>query len=213
MSTSVEPPKNEPKSKHGWTIYDMTSHVDMATPFKYVMNGPMQDMFGHKLRTHTTWKQEYKQPPAGKIPGYTGFVQGRQHIHSRTFGDTSRHAEKAVHSTLVTTSQIPDGPQNNKLISSKAPNTSFLSLTFAKDYHIPGYTGFIEGAKDHTGVSYGSATTTQLEKNKERREGQQPSRPRDRFLIAPNPLPGYNLYTKPQKCIPGHIKVLNFVAQ
>ena len=119
----------------------------------------------------------------------------------------------AQHVNLVTSSQIPSGPQNNESIKGQAPNTSFLSQTFSKDYHIPGYTGFIAGAKDHHGVSYGSATTQQLENNKNAKETAHETRPRDKFPITPNPLPGYNSYEAPQKCIPGHIKVLNFVAQ
>ncbi len=119
------------------------------------------------------------------IPGYTGFVRGQQHVSGRTYGEATRRALDTDYRENVCTSPIPSAPQvrrsqsylclepwvhrrlvllqNNRKVEHIQPVDTFVSNTFAgKEYHVPGYTGFVPGVRQVYSRTYGSATSQEL---------------------------------------------------
>eukprot|EP01051_Picozoa_sp_SAG22_P002393 SAG22_NODE_105_length_20045_cov_23.373308_2_plen_263_part_00 len=90
-----------------------------------------------------------------KVPGYKGFVPGRQHIYAHTFGHT--------------TSKLYDAHKANKqdknmflTHTDRRPGTKKDITTAPSTNHIPGYAGHIPGLDAGGGATFGDATTSQL---------------------------------------------------
>jgi len=84
------------------------------------------------------------------VPGYTGFVRGKQHIQGRTFGDATRRALNRGVRENVSTSPIPSAPQAN----------AKLDVSNGGAYkHVPGYTGHIPKSRERFGSTYGKTVT------------------------------------------------------
>jgi hypothetical protein len=99
-----------------------------------------------------------------RVPGYTGFQRGKQHVMGRTFGDTTRHVYHTSFDELVRKSPIPSGPQANRKIQQLHLKDTFVSNNLSAKNHIPGYTGYVHGHQDCFGKTYGKITTEQLKK-------------------------------------------------
>jgi len=90
-----------------------------------------------------------------KVPGYKGFVPGRQHVYARTFG--------------MTTSELGSAHQKNKqdknsFISFSDPRPSdkdLITMSPGRN-HVPGYAGHIPGLDAGATCTFGSSTTTNL---------------------------------------------------
>jgi len=155
------------------------------------------------------------------IPGYTGFVRGQQHVSGRTYGEATRRALDTDYRENVCTSPIPSAPQNNRKVEHIQPVDTFVTNTFAgKEYHVPGYTGFVPGVRQVYSRTYGSATSQELythalqhprSRAKEVDGFASSMRPRQTLIIDSAPLPGATRPSKrPEKLIPSHLQHLKF---
>lgn len=97
------------------------------------------------------------------IPGYTGFIRGRQHISGRPYGETTRRAIDTGYREHVCTSPIPSDPQHNRRIPHAKLEDSFMyGIVQEKANHIPGYTGHVPGVRAQYSNTYGSTTREQI---------------------------------------------------
>jgi hypothetical protein len=115
------------------------------------------------------------------VPGYTGFIANQQHVHARTFGETSRRCFANLHRDLCSTSPVPSCPQaNRKIIQKDLPNSFMASIGQDGQCLVPGYTGHVPKASSAIGTSYGRATRECVEES--RRNAGRPLRAQE----APN---------------------------
>jgi hypothetical protein len=159
------------------------------------------------------------------LPGYTGFVRGKQHIHSRTFGETTRRAFDTPFEEHMRTSPIPSGPQCNRKVPQKTLEDTYLSNMGQSQKHVPGYTGHVPGVRASFSKTYGMTTEEQMAKfaanatipratNVERDNYANTSKPRNLMTIHSAPLPGTTyVCDPPQKTIPAHLNYVRFYAQ
>jgi hypothetical protein len=157
------------------------------------------------------------------VPGYTGFVRGKQHIAGRTFGDSTRRALNTDYREIVSHSPVPSSPQNNRKVKQDPTPETFAAKQFVgKIYHTPGYTGFVPGLKHQIGRSYGAATQEELSKtatlynrsrNPDRAGFASTAYPRQQYKLDSNPLPGGSVTnTPPQMYVPKHLKYLRYMS-
>lgn len=149
--------------------------------------------------------QARAQSAEGFIPGYTGFIRGRQHVSGRTFGSQTSMTRTKDYDELVTTSPIPSNPPANRKISQHPLPNSFMTGVYQhKEYSLPGYTGHHQGIREYYGKSYGSITRNNFQR---RLPGQRVTQERDGYAyptirrmandIALDVLPGALLTHKP----------------
>lgn len=157
------------------------------------------------------------------LPGYTGYVRGMQHIAGRTYGEATRRALDTDYRENVCTSPIPSSPQKNLKVKHTEPKASFVSRQFSgKVYQVPGYTGFVPGARHTYARTYGSTTSQMMyqhslkhprEQAREREGHAYTMRPREMLSIDSAPLPGgIKTLEPPGKLIPAHLRYLKFFA-
>lgn len=159
------------------------------------------------------------------MPGYTGNIRGSQHVHGRTFGEMSKRCMTRDYREILCTSPIPSNCEKNRKITHINPPNSFMThIQGKRKYHIPGYTGFVPGARPVYGGTYGRVTEQQFEKfdtDKVKYNGISLQKldethaatllDRKPLNLQPNPLPGgIRTYEPPVKLIPKHVKVLTF---
>lgn len=170
---------------------------------------------------------DQRQPAKQKkqhLPGYTGFVVGQQHISGRRFGETTRRAYDTSYAQHVCTSPIPSAPHANRRIKQETLKDSFCYNMFGnKDYHLPGYTGHVQGARTEYGRTYGSTTRDHLDKfntahnrpNPQEREGYAYTmKARHQLHISNNPLAGAPYVTKaPLMLFPSKLGHLSYYAE
>lgn len=175
---------------------------------------------GHGNSVHDRAVKSRSEKRDYHIPGYTGYVRGSQHIAGRTYGEATRKAMTTSYRENLCTSPIPSGPQTNGRVPHVQNPNSFVSKVFAgKQYHVPGYTGFVPGVKAHFSRTYGSATGAALSKKGPKtrglgtREGYASAmRNRELLVVAPAPLPGMmNPVGPPRKMVPGFVGQLQFM--
>jgi len=96
-------------------------------------------------------RAEMKLVTTGRVPGYTGFVRGSQHIAGHTYGSTTRAAQKSYSGPfkkIEVEVELPTSPhQKSRGENYRAPS-----------HQIPGYCGYLTGERDHFGQTYGSIT-------------------------------------------------------
>jgi hypothetical protein len=160
------------------------------------------------------------------LPGYTGFVRGRQHISGRTFGETSRMASDINYTEHVVTSPIPSDPQKNRKIPHLDLEERFMYGVTNKHApnHIPGYTGHVPCQRASYAKTFGSSTKKNMKtfsENHQRRHAQERNgyahtiHARDFLHIDSNPLPGDITCIgarAPQKVLPAHLKYVQYFA-
>lgn len=154
------------------------------------------------------------------VPGYTGYVRGSQHISGRTFGETTRRALSTDYREIVCTSPVPSSPQANRKIRQEELADTFVANVFGgRKYQIPGYTGFVPGARSTYATRYGAATEQQLMRHSSSfpRRDNQPDKfartqlPRESYPLSSAPLPGGAVSQQaPDFYIPEHIRYLKF---
>jgi hypothetical protein len=163
----------------------------------------------------------YYQQKKHYIPHYTGFVRGLQHVAGRTYGEATRRALDTDYRENVCTSPIPSAPQNNMKINHIQPPNTFVSNTFAgKQYHVPGYTGFVPGVRQTYARTFGTATSQEMYTNSLQHPRQHPReaegkahsmKPRSFLVVDSAPLPGATRpQAAPDKLIPSHLQHLKF---
>jgi hypothetical protein len=226
-STVVKPTE---ESKEDLTLFD-TGNRNTLRPIIYRPNGSFRTLKETgKMSCETDEADVYKgrrrNPLANtqfELPGYTGFVRGRQNISGRTFGQTTRHAHTADYRAVACQSPIPSSPQANRKIPQEKMENSFLHKVFGeRDYRIPGYTGFVPHVRQTLGCSYGNATSASLKTHAQ--EFPQPDNsqegfaktavPRQERPLDSNPLPGGSLtHSSPDMFVPAHIKYLRYIPQ
>ena len=75
-------------------------------------------------------------PHQGKIPGYAGFVPGRQHIAGVSEGKLTRTAESQQQNGTLNPTRFALPPSPIRTSNQEEEQTA---------YRLPGYTGFIPG--------------------------------------------------------------------
>jgi len=171
------------------------------------------------------YKGRIKNPLANTayhVPGYTGFVRGKQHIAGRTFGETTRRALSSDYREVVCSSPVPSSPQANRKIRQEELKDTFVANMFGgKTYQIPGYTGFVPGVRSTYAKRYGAATEQEMLNHSVRfpRADNQSSGfartqlPRENYPLSSAPLPGGAQHQHPPEMyIPSNIKYLRFMA-
>jgi hypothetical protein len=158
------------------------------------------------------------------IPGYTGFIRGRQHISGRTYGECTRRAYDTSYTEHVTTSPIPSGPQANRRVPQEALEDRFMyGIHKNKAYHCPGYTGHVPGARARYSNTFGSTTRDCVEQfhqmghprpnPQERPAFAYTSFPRQNLHIDSSPIPGaVATHKSPIKLIPRKMEYVQFFA-
>lgn len=155
------------------------------------------------------------------MPGYTGYIRGKQHVSGRTYGETTRRAFDTDYGEHVTTSPIPSNPNANRRIKHDKLEDSFIYNTFGeKKYHIPGYTGHVPMTRGMYSETYGATTRKmidQFQKNYPRQEPQErpgyayTTRARQMLHIDSTPVPGgLASHAPPKKLIPSKCNRLRF---
>jgi len=158
-----------------------------------------------------------------RMPGYTGFIRGSQHISGRTYGEKTRRAYDTNFGELVCTSPIPSAPQGNRKITQKHLEDTFVDNNLSHRHnHVPGYTGHVPGVRATYSKTFGEATMQEMKTfgatyprpSPADREGFAATiRPRDLLSVDSAPLPGTTyIHSAPVKLIPGHLKYLKFFA-
>jgi len=158
------------------------------------------------------------------VPGYTGYVRGMQHVHGRTFGDSTRRAYERDYRELACSSPIPSDPHKTRGIPLVQSQDTYVGSKMpSTQCHIPGYTGYVPQARDTFGTTFGAFSAAQLEAHN---EGQQRSireleagdraRPlfrRQMQQLDSAPLPGgIATHQPPQKLIPAHLRHVKYLA-
>lgn len=133
-------------------------------------------------------------------PGYTGFIQGRQHTSGRTYGEMTRRAYSMPYEEHVQTSPIPSDPQANRRIEQEVlPDRFMYGIQKKGPNYTPGYTGHVPGYRHSYGNTYGSSTREHIAKfqqahprgNPQEREGYAYTmKRRSRLHIDSMPIPG-----------------------
>jgi hypothetical protein len=95
--------------------------------------------------------RELAMQKKGHIPGYAGFVRGSQHIAGATFGSTTREAKSSYGRSFQEINENVELPTS--------PHKTIRRDNFtAPKYQLPGYCGYLTGARDHFGQTFGSVT-------------------------------------------------------
>jgi len=202
--------------------------INRMRPVNFKANGSFKTLADTgKLGRSSTAEMQRPHPlrleKDSYIPGYT-FIRGKQHIAGRTYGETTRRALSREFREITCSSPIPSGPHANRKISQVVPQDSFVTNTFhGKNYHIPGYTGFVPGVRNTFAMSYGASTSQELEKHLHTTRGgvrtrsskdgfADTARARHVYVIDSAPLPGAVKTNKPpQKLIPNHLRDIRFI--
>ncbi len=98
------------------------------------------------------------------MPGYTGYIRGKQHIKGRTFGEATNRALERDYRELACTSPIPSDPAHNRKIPMARPSNTFVGAQKIGETmtHVPGYSGYIPRSRDAFGVTFGAISSAQL---------------------------------------------------
>lgn len=158
-----------------------------------------------------------------RMPGYTGFIRGSQHIAGRTYGEKTRRAFDTEFGELVKRSPIPAGPQCNRKIPMKERGDTFVDNNIGnRQNHVPGYTGHVPGVRATYSKTFGESTSQEM---KTFGATYPRVRPADRpgfantirsnhlLTVDSSPLPGTTYVDKaPVRMIPSHLKYLKFFA-
>jgi len=207
------------------TRWDMGPQNRMR-PITFKPNGSFK-VLAHKLvgtSFHESRPSALNVERKSHIPGYTGFVRGKQHVQARTYGETTKRALSHDYRETVCTSPIPSDPRANRKIFHQTEEESFVSNTFAgKMYHVPGYTGFVPGVRSTFSKSYGTVTSAELQKHYALHGGAEriPAktgfaetvRTRKALSLDSAPLPGaIKTHKPPEKLIPAHLREIRFLA-
>lgn len=159
------------------------------------------------------------------LPGYTGFVRGRQHLSGRTFGEVSRKAAEIGYTEHVCTSPIPSDPQKNRKIHHDDLKERFMyGITKKEANHIPGYTGHVPAQRASYAKTFGSSTKQNMKNFADKHQRRHPQErdgyaytihARDFLHIDSCPLPGdINAIgaQAPQKVLPSHLQYVQYFA-
>jgi len=98
-----------------------------------------------------------RQKKEGLVPGYCGFVPHSQHVQGLTFGATTRTTQAPSNLKKAwggSSSMLPLEPHRTSSPTKYAQNTAAGGTR----HHLPGYTGFLQGARHKYGNTYGSTT-------------------------------------------------------
>jgi len=157
------------------------------------------------------------------MPGYTGFIRGKQHISGRTYGEMTRRAYDTDYEEHLRTSPVPSGPEKNTKIPHADLVDTFVSNNLShRKNHVPGYTGHVPGARQKYSKTYGDITHEQVNEfaRTNPREPQastagfaKTSKMRYLLSIDSAPIPGTMDCQKPVKLVPAHMEYLRYFPQ
>jgi hypothetical protein len=218
-------PTRSPQRKSDQTMWP--TPTKKAGPVAYEPNSAFAPFNGHHKITHHGAKErniQVEDVRKSHIPGYTGYVRGMQHVSGRTYGSSTKRALDSSHRDIACSSPIPSSPQANTKVRHATPNDTFISGQFKdKSYHVPGYTGFVPGARHTYSKTYGTNTSENLALHNDQfpatrainAEGNghmaATMRPRQQRVIDMSPLPGPQLVPAvPNKTVPKHLRHLKF---
>jgi len=168
-------------------------------------------------------KAHYPKDRKSIIPGYTGYIRGSQHISGRTYGNTTHTALTQNYRQILRGNSCPPEPNKNLKIQQRSPKDTYITNHFhGKQYHLPGYTGFVPGQRKKFGKTFGSATSDGLFQHtmkhprapSQQKEGfAQTHRPRLQRELYSVPVPGTTYIDRaPEKLVPAHLASVKYMA-
>ena len=149
-------------------------------------------------------QQKTVEQPLGKMPGYTGYVLGKQHIFGRTYGMTTRLSQSLNNATnyrkAVELPLAPLGPQN------EVPSLDLAGIhnrgSESRVPYVPGYSARTHDEKMETHTKTRGLTI--------------PGKPQSSRIytarISSDPLAGQLRYEKPQMLIPSNLSGLKYTS-
>eukprot|EP00470_Lotharella_oceanica_P004769 CAMPEP_0170177292 /NCGR_PEP_ID=MMETSP0040_2-20121228/9971_1 /TAXON_ID=641309 /ORGANISM="Lotharella oceanica, Strain CCMP622" /LENGTH=208 /DNA_ID=CAMNT_0010419885 /DNA_START=69 /DNA_END=695 /DNA_ORIENTATION=- len=191
---------------------------DDEVPEGYVVYNEKEKEHGRPYTPHGTFKvleakgllhtsKKYKKPtnpaPKGTMPGYTGYVRGKQHVFGRSYGATTRIMKETKIEHSITNAPVPLGPQYEV---PTLPSTRKEKVEEAqhKAYHVPGFSlAPKDGCKKEA--------TTNLEQLNN--GALLSSRRMANHTLSSNPIPGQSNYSSPRKVIPANLKHLQYITK
>mmetsp|Transcript_24346 Transcript_24346/g.43186 ORF Transcript_24346/g.43186 Transcript_24346/m.43186 type:complete len:204 (-) Transcript_24346:447-1058(-) len=178
----------------GFVIYD--SRRNEIVPRPYTPHGTFKALEA-KGSLHTAERYKKKIAPAekGKIPGYTGFIRGKQHLYGRSFGRLSRIAAETSNKEKLENPCVPMGPQY-EIPSLKED----LNTARAKAYQVPGF-------------SLNEREEGDLQTLQDMKRGSRIIGRRYRHTISSNPIPGQTNYETPRKVIPQTLQHVQYISK
>ena len=104
-----------------------------------------------------------------RIVGYAGFVPGKQHVFGEKFGASAAESlrERADANTANSYLQKHEQRTSSKLDLTNVPSSN----------HLPGYAGHIPGLDAGNAKTFGTSTTSALQKSAEQIKGACPRHP------------------------------------
>ena len=97
----------------------------------------------------------------GHVPGYTGYVRGKDYISGCSFGKQTRRACSNSVETLMCDTTVP--PKVCQMPIQYEKPTDLVSAELENNpRRMPGYMGFVAGSRDKFGDTFGRTTAASL---------------------------------------------------
>mmetsp|Transcript_1767 Transcript_1767/g.2431 ORF Transcript_1767/g.2431 Transcript_1767/m.2431 type:complete len:217 (-) Transcript_1767:212-862(-) len=195
-------------------------------PEGYVLYGKKKQTYARPYRPHGTFKalekkgvlhtaKDYKPviapPPKGMMPGYTGYIRGKQHLYGRSYGAVSRLSATTSTKEKLMNPSVPLGPQYE---IPTLDATKFDKIRSAQNnaYPVPGYSA------RETKSELGMQPRRVMSSRRARQNLSELNRgaeiyTRFRQTINSNPVPGQTKYEQPRKVIPSNMAHLQYISK
>ena len=146
---------NETMTLHG---PDLGLMPKADVPTDYGMSGNLRELGGRAKLT-----VEPSEPARG-VPGYRGYLPGRQHHYGRSFGTTVSELEPVRNlDNKMDSMQLATDPRPSRISGYSDGDRAPQDITIdASRAHIPGYAGFLPGLDSNVGERFGLQTSTNL---------------------------------------------------
>merc|ERR1711871_732268 len=167
-------PKQLPEvSKSGWIMREQVQDTEKARG--HLMHGVVDTGATNSTvpnaeiaRWESLLGEKHAQTGAYRVPGYTGHVHGSQHVFAKTYGEHTRTLLNTNREKYLPNPSAPAPSYPSPVSSSGSPKTlspiSSPGMSIypggpkTKSFKIPGYMGYVHGAKDVYAKTFGTVT-------------------------------------------------------
>jgi hypothetical protein len=161
--------------------FKTTTHSDFVHPKQHeraVKKAPQQNQENqdpqnptliaeraHRKDPHAMKLDRQMEPGEYRIPGYTGFTPSvaSENMHGLTYGNATRQSILSRTSSRMSPSSRP-GSRFSSRPSSRPSSTATQYTEAAREYQLPGYSGFIPGVKADNLYAHTYSECTRLSK-------------------------------------------------